>query len=514
MLTISLGPTHLHGTTDYGDAVDDEWLITYILVELTKKLPETWVRIADTDGEFLLIEAAGATPSWLSPDNDEFRVWINNGMLYTIPPDDANGSQKITLLEALKFLNGEVSNLIHNPALESEAFFRLRNYPLQIERSIHYSLATIPRTLALLLHENASLVPGAVECFYLRDASSLEMMQGSASRNLFPPEDLVTISVRFSRILFAQIQSQQFSVPPKWKTAWIVDDTKHPPRYTSLELGMKLTIGFELLCSLPVSQRPPVAEDLDGIIASFKDLKADNLPSDDAISSWPNVHRQDDENWLNINFDDLQRELDGKSASNPSTAPATGFGDSKTQEDIQKIVARFESFMNDTSAGIDGIQVDATSTSYSEDYTSSDEQSGDETDIGFNETVFSQTLQHILDNPQLEGNPNQARGANSAPADLDEDASTLSYKMEAELRSHGALRLGASHLGHRPATSRGANAELEDGHQSDGDVDIDINLAYNILQSFKNQGGSSGPTSSLLGLMGVKLPKDEDSQEE
>lgn len=494
--------------------MDDEWLITYILVELSNRLPEIWIRIADGDGEFLLIEAASATPSWLSPANDEFRVWINNGKLYTIPPDDATGSQKIVLREALEFIKGKPSNLVRNLALESEAFFRLRHYPLQIERSVHCSLATIPRKLALLLHENPTLVPGAVESFYLRDAPSLAKIQGADSHDMFPPTDLVTISVRFSRTLFAQIQSQQFPVPPKWQTAWLVNNARDSPRYSSLELGMKLTIGFELLCSPTSSRRPPAVKGLEGIIQAFKDLPVNTLPSDVVIASWPNIHRHDDEDWLNISFDDLQRELNGKSVSNPSTESTTGFGDGKTQEDIQKIVARFESFMNDTSAGIDGIEVDAISTSCSENSINSDDESDDgEIDIGFNEAVFSQTLQHVMDKPQHAVNKIQEQDSDTALADLDKDPSTLSSRMEVELRSHGALELGAPSFCRRSAESKTANAELENESQSDSDIDIDLNLAHNILQSFKSQGGTSGPTSSLLGLMGFKLPKDDESDE-
>ncbi len=64
----------LRGRTNYGDAVEDEWLIVYILRELSKTFPQLWIRIVDTDGQFLLIEAANALPRWLNPENADFRV--------------------------------------------------------------------------------------------------------------------------------------------------------------------------------------------------------------------------------------------------------------------------------------------------------------------------------------------------------------------------------------------------------------------------------------------------------
>lgn len=54
-------PTCLWGQTSYGDNVEDEWFIVWLLMELTKRLSVT-ARIWDSDGEFLLTEAAYVLP--------------------------------------------------------------------------------------------------------------------------------------------------------------------------------------------------------------------------------------------------------------------------------------------------------------------------------------------------------------------------------------------------------------------------------------------------------------------
>jgi hypothetical protein len=41
--------------------------------------------IRDTDGEFLLIEAANELPSWVSPENAENRLWLSGGHLHLLP---------------------------------------------------------------------------------------------------------------------------------------------------------------------------------------------------------------------------------------------------------------------------------------------------------------------------------------------------------------------------------------------------------------------------------------------
>jgi len=69
-----LGTMYLHGLTNYGDSVEDEWLIVFMLKELSKTFTELWVKVVDTDGEFLLIEAANALPRWLNPEIVDNRV--------------------------------------------------------------------------------------------------------------------------------------------------------------------------------------------------------------------------------------------------------------------------------------------------------------------------------------------------------------------------------------------------------------------------------------------------------
>ena len=68
----------LYGHTDYSDSVEDEWLIVFLLRELSQKFEELWISVVDSDGEFLLIEAAGALPRWLNPEVASNRVGMSS----------------------------------------------------------------------------------------------------------------------------------------------------------------------------------------------------------------------------------------------------------------------------------------------------------------------------------------------------------------------------------------------------------------------------------------------------
>lgn len=58
----------------FGDNVEDEWFIVYLLREITREFPGLAASIDDNDGEFLLIEAADFLPKWLNPENSENRA--------------------------------------------------------------------------------------------------------------------------------------------------------------------------------------------------------------------------------------------------------------------------------------------------------------------------------------------------------------------------------------------------------------------------------------------------------
>ena len=100
-LTSLTGVSLLRGRTEYGDSIEDEWVVVWLLREISKKFASAWVKVTDNDGEFLLIEASGTLPSWLEPDVAENRVWINDGQLKIIKPQNASKGIKKDTGEAI-----------------------------------------------------------------------------------------------------------------------------------------------------------------------------------------------------------------------------------------------------------------------------------------------------------------------------------------------------------------------------------------------------------------------------
>ncbi|XP_026331354.1 protein ecdysoneless-like, partial [Hyposmocoma kahamanoa] len=63
----------LVSTTCFGDNIEDEWLIVYLILEVTKVHSNLIAQVQDNDGDFLLIEAADFLPAWANPDTTENR---------------------------------------------------------------------------------------------------------------------------------------------------------------------------------------------------------------------------------------------------------------------------------------------------------------------------------------------------------------------------------------------------------------------------------------------------------
>ncbi|KAJ1325604.1 SGT1-like protein [Microdochium nivale] len=520
---------YLHGTTDYGDSVEDEWLIVFLLRELTRSRNDVWAQISDSDGEFLLIEAANAVPNWLSPEIDGNRAWINQGQLKLITLEASKSEKRPLLLaEAVQALQASPSLTLHSAQVEEEAFYRLKKYPQQIIDALHCSVLTVPRKLAYMINLRPTVIAAAVEAFYTRNPVSMKALVSAHADAHFPPEDLVSVSVKFTKVLFAQMKSQQFAVPSSWTKVIQTAETKAELDETAkreldrLEMGMKLTSGFEMLAACAESKdRRSLREFallLDDLETDIQQDEVAALPSDILLKSWPHAGQDDDESWLDINFEDFDGELEGRKAK--STNQRTGFGSASAHADLQKIVSRFESFMNDETAGIEG--ADLEDMDEDDDLSSGQDTNSEDEDAGveFDETQFARMMRDMMGITNTEvsqdGHATEKRSKDGVSFDSqeaeDKKILELSAQMQAELKQHGALKLDQE----TPRTKTVKSNEKDeadagqDSEESDEDaVDIDYNLAKNLLESFKSQAGLAGPAGNILGMMGMQLPRDE-----
>ncbi|KAI4927675.1 hypothetical protein J4E85_006187 [Alternaria conjuncta] len=546
----------LKGRSNYGDSVADEWLIVYFLRELSKEFKDAWIRIYDSDGEFLLIEAANALPKWLNPEVAENRVWINSHRLLIIPLGKEEEPGPLTQAQAIQIIDATPARPQQYMKVEKEAFHRLAGYPAAISENQHHATLPLPRKVAHILHSNPSYIAPVVEAFYLRDPISIRLIQPEKSKTplTFPPEDFVDVSVRFTKVLYAQLLGQHWEPPAPWDAA-LEQLVKSGRPTEKAEIGIKITAGMQMLLSHSLyTSRKPTRE----IALLLEDLESgdDTLPTDAEIAGWPK--REDDEGWLNIDFSEFEKELEGK-----GSGAKDAFGDKNAEENLKKMVARFNDFLADNEAGAEGVDgvldpmdVDndsdaggrgwedpEDSDSPAENETKSrgkskakarnsedeDDTDGDddaEADAEYAE--YEQAFEKYMMLPAAEKAilTEEARALaleQDAEKEEDEEIQKLSEMMEAELFSHGALNVNPKSE-HKPGTGllsdskgkgKGKLQEVAEEDEEDDDDDLldeDYNLADNMLKAFKGQAGMAGPAGNMMRAMGVQFPQDADDE--
>ncbi|XP_047460024.1 protein ecdysoneless homolog [Mugil cephalus] len=250
-------PAHIGGSTQFGDNVEDEWFIVYLLQQITKAFPDLAARVEDNDGEFLLIEVADYLPKCLNPDTSENRVFLYRGELHILPCPSKSSSLGFSndvvpsVAQALALLSTHPEVCQASPKMSSALRKRLEGYPEKTEASLHRAHCCVPAGIAAVLAQRPDLVAPAVTAFYLRDPVDL---QACRRFKTFPPDTRVVTLVTFTRCLYAQLQQQHFT--PDRRSGFTLPPRSHP-QYKAHELGMKLAHGFEILCC---KSRPPSSE--------------------------------------------------------------------------------------------------------------------------------------------------------------------------------------------------------------------------------------------------------------
>jgi hypothetical protein len=236
---------HLHGALRFGDSLPDEWFAVSLLFALTRAFPDIVARAWDSDGEFLLIEAAFALPRWLDPDTAPNRVFIFRGELHILPlflfPETPS-------LDAALAAIYDDSVDTHAPnAAEAAIQHRIAGLPEKASENLLTARVVIPAPVAKVLKEEACLIARAVEGFYDRDIDSMKhaarmekFLKGTGGEGV----EMVRTSVRMTRAMYAQLVQQNFQAPRGYPMPRREEGQE---RWMEAELGMKIACGFEMM---------------------------------------------------------------------------------------------------------------------------------------------------------------------------------------------------------------------------------------------------------------------------
>ncbi|XP_056649170.1 protein ecdysoneless [Diorhabda sublineata] len=543
-------PPHLYGVSHYGDNIEDEWFMVFLLQQLTKELNECIARVHDVDGEFLLIEAAEYLPNWANPETSQNRVYIYNGKIHLIPQDCSNTEIKVS--EAIFAIRKDPSKTVACPEIQSSINTKLEGYPEKLKDNIHNAIVFIPIGVARVLRAKPNLISAAVQAFCNRDSIDLKACR---AMKYFPPENRVKRSVVFTKCLYAMLTNSKYL--PDRRTGWNLPSSTSND-YKSHLLGVKLACGFEILAS---QAKPSTDVDSDrgwqNYLKSLKDkgyfqeylehsLGYNNLlnkakqyymenrdsmhysssigqdildlsrNSDIGVDDQMNLV-DDDDSWLNISSEELDKMLQEK------------YGQKKifnvnNNSDASGFAGKLTSFLNHVS-DVDGAEFPTENDSpvrpprrkNKTKVSFSNESKKEETanpKINFDPNSFACALQNIL-NFAIPEDDSWDLESDSDMSEYEEDNYVKNQTYESGKDKNKLQKYMDEMDKELEGTTIGQSFEKKKNGDSFDDietfkpVDINVNALKYILESYKSQMGEAGPSSNMLGPMGIHLdPKD------
>ncbi|CAI4214599.1 unnamed protein product [Parascedosporium putredinis] len=253
---------------------------------------------------------------------------------------------------------------------------------------------------------------------------------------------------------------------------------------------MKLTCGFEMLLKKAntinnrfVREAAILLEDIDEDGPAF-------LPTDETIRTWPGVDRDDDDRWMDIDFQELDNELNGLHRNSAETSNKQGFNDPNGAE-----------LDSDQSADDPDDDHSTASDDHDEDGRAAEGEEAD-FDVALDESRFAFLLKEFLDVDQKTEGRQSPQPGHDIPGTQNAEVMgvrQLMESMEAELKKHGALALD---------TTSQSLATLKDDKRGDGESrrrmsELDFELIRISIAKFRKPRETLPEAISVLSVEGI-----------
>ncbi|KAG7199453.1 hypothetical protein KM043_014079 [Ampulex compressa] len=506
---------HIYITLRFDEDIGDEWFAVFLIFRLTQAFNGLIARITDSDGEFLLIEAANELPSWANPDTCQDRVFIHNGCIHVTR-------------DAGKSFSYLLNNINENPhfskmseKVQAAIRKRISVYPKEIKRRQHKARVFLPEKATAILSQDPGLISSVIRTICHSDP--LERKVCRAMR-YFPPEQRTMVNVRMTKCLYAMAIHCRYTGDPR--TGWNIPPTTCS-KYNAHVLGVKIACGLEMLVARANEERRRHAKDkaegaekiqskectlnaylkrleasgyfkglLHGsqgyecLLTVAKDyyLKHGNM-SDSIVNLGKSEAERVLETWENIQSNDM--ELKDEAALSPADSdswlnvdPAQletflseqwgGIGDKKHRQETMSLREKVQAFLNQSS-DIDGVQ-------FLEDQSRDNDMMHESEDGGrieFDTDVFDNALRGILD-LVVPGGEGEFEGSSEGSLGGDDD------DKGGEMDKY--MRLLDSEL-------QSGMVKEDSCTTNNGDELVEASL----VKSMQEEAGGSGPAGNILG---------------
>lgn len=483
-------------------------------------------------------------------------MFINDGNIHLIPPDSPEDCE-ISVKEAVSHIREKPVETLASSDIQNSIKNKLNGYPAKTKDNLHRATIYVPVAIAAILKHKPNLIAPAVQAFCNRDPID---MKSCRAMKYFPPEIRTMTSVTFTKCLYAMLIHSNYM--PDRRTGWNLPATNTPDHKTHL-LGVKVACGFEILAS----QAKPSADietdrgwhtylkslndkgyfkgllehsiDYNNLLNKAKEYyinhrdtmhynpvigqeileltKTLDYNAEETKVGDGNLPKDDDDSWLNISPEELDKMLQEKYGQKIFNV--------NNNSDAAEFTQKVTTFLNHVS-GIEGAEYpdqdpspvrpprrkNKSKVSFSHD--TKQEQKPTNNKINFDPNSFACAVQNIL-NFSIPEDDSWNLESDSDMSEYEEDnyvrdqsyqevKNKMQQYMEEMDRELAATTIGDSFQKH--------NGDSFEDVESFTPVDINVNALKNILESYRSQLGEAGPSSNMLGPMGIRLDPRESGE--
>ncbi|KOX70685.1 Protein SGT1 like protein [Melipona quadrifasciata] len=479
---------HVYVRLRFDEDISDEWFVVFLIFKLTQIFDGLIAKVIDSDGEFLLIEAANALPPWANPETCENHVFVYNGELYIVR------EKYKTLLDLLNNLQERPYLFKASEKVQDILKKRINMYPNEIERRHHKARVFLPEKAVSILQQEPRLIALIIRTICHSDPLERKVCR---AMKYFPPEQRIMVNVKMTKCLYAMANHCRYTGDPR--TGWNIPPITYS-KYNAHVLGIKIACGLEMLIaraneehrkkekrSLNDSEKLKTNENILNTYLSrlevngyFRNLLKDSEEyvkllnaAKDYYFKYFNLRTQDEaalspadnDSWLNVDPVQLEIFLNEKWGNVKSK---------KHEQESLSLKEKVQMFLNQNS-DIDGVQ-------FLEDLSTEVDAMHDPEDNGkveFDADIFDSTLRGILD-LAVPGNEGEFEG--SSEGSLGGDDEDKRNEMDKY------MRLLNSEL----------QSQIEKEEDSETNKSSDV-IEDNLIKSIAEEAGGSGPTGNIIG---------------
>jgi hypothetical protein len=231
-------PVYLWGSLEVEENNDDICFVLFLILEVTKKIPDVTARIWSIDGQVLLTEFLYLLPKRMLQGHIKYRVFFSGGKVYFFSPrlKDLSIVSSNTIMDSLSLLSNEKGDDLINSKIQACIENHIIDFPQKASDSLCSVKCIAFSDLYDFVKHAPTILLHAWHIFCSRENLSFTLNNFSRLTN---HEKLMTFNVIMNRLQYLQFVQNEPSISQDFE---FYQGVRLDP--IASNIGLKLTISL------------------------------------------------------------------------------------------------------------------------------------------------------------------------------------------------------------------------------------------------------------------------------